>query len=252
MDLAEESGTHTPTRTIFNFTFPAQYCTKYLKNNSPEARHRLILRETHRISLWTPGRLTRKVTKTALVSALILLTVMGSIGPQIPALLSVFFPNTGTPPSLSQTNHSVNSSPNLGPGSPLAPGPVQYGYRATPTVNQPLNNSVPPHLAATGDAYIYQTSYGIYSFNRSLPFIFSVRSSSGTPLTAASFFFVTAPPWSLFPGSSTVTQATDTQFRVSYEVRSGNIVVGHLLLQANFLASKPKFSISFSKTSSWN
>jgi len=164
----------------------------------------------------------------------------------------VFFPNTGTPASISKTNKSVNSSPNLGPGSPLAPGTVQYGYRAVPTVSQPLDSSFPPHLTATRDAFIYQTSYGVYSFNRSSPFIFSLHSLSGTQLSNASFFFVTASASTLFPGSSTVTQATDAHFQVLYEVRSGNVVVGQLLLQVSFLASKPKFSISFSKTPSWS
>src|SRR5436309_15673149 len=204
------------------------------------------------VDLPYPGRRARKLAKTALVSALILLTVLGSIGPQSPALVNVFFPNTGTPASISKTNKSVNSSPNLGPGSPLAPGTVQYDYRAVPTVSQPLDSSVPPHLTATRDAFIYQTSYGVYSFNRSLPFIFSLHSLSGSTLSNASFFFVTASASPLFPGLSTVTQATDTQFRVSYEVQSGNVVVGQLLLQVNFLASKPKFSISFSKTPSWS
>ncbi len=85
-----QSRTRILTHNTFIFTFPAQYCSKPLKNNSPVALRRLILSETCRLCLWTPGHLTGKVAKSTLVSSLILLTVLGSIGPWLPGLIQAF------------------------------------------------------------------------------------------------------------------------------------------------------------------
>ncbi len=104
----------------------------------------------------------------------------------------------------------------------------------------------------TPGAYVYQTSYGIYSFDRSAPFIFSLQTSSGVILSKGSFFFVRTGQAPLTPGLSTVLVASDTQQVTRYEVLLNKLVVGYLQLQVDFQASsRPKFTIQFSETSNW-
>ncbi len=105
-----QSRTRILTHNTFIFTFPAQYCSKPLKNNSPVALRRLILSETCRLCLWTPGHLTGKVAKSTLVSSLILLTVLGSIGPWLPGLIQVFGGMFLSPTTVAMGNCSPNIS----------------------------------------------------------------------------------------------------------------------------------------------
>ncbi len=107
-------------------------------------------------------------------------------------------------------------------------------------------------MMQTPGAYVYQTSYGIYSFDRSASFIFSLQTSSGVILSKGSFFFVRTGQAPLTPGLSTVLVASDTQYVTRYEVILNNLIVGSLQLQVDFQASsRPKFSIQFSETSNW-
>ncbi len=235
-----------------NFT---EYCFEPLKNSRSVRQLLLILSESSEVCLWVPGRRSKRIAQWILVSALVCIVVSSSTFPYFPNIISALFPTptNGTMTVQSQSTRSSAVASDDGPGVPLPPGTVQAGSRNGPVMSQVVDSSIPPHLTTTAKEFIYQTSYGIYSFNRSFPFIFSLRSPSGTPLTTASFFFVTASAPPLFPGSATVTQATDTQFQVSYEVRSGSIVVGNLLLQVDFQASaRPKFTVGFSKSSPWN
>jgi len=138
------------------------------------------LRFDQPVSLPYPGRRSKKLGKTLLVSALIVLNVLGAIGPQIPNMLGALFPlGPSNPLNTLNTSKRIFDS---GPGTPLPPGTVRYDSRAAPTISQLGNESFVPHLITTSRSFYFQTSSGIYSFNRSIPFVFALSSSSARSL----------------------------------------------------------------------
>src|SRR5712691_3866566 len=197
-----------------------------------------------------PGRRAKRVKLLAVASILILLTTTSTLFPVFPQLLASIFPQPFDA-TLQKSSSDSNSQSGLPPSVSLPPGTIQYGFRDTPVFNQALDSSISPHLIPTPTAFVYQTSFGTFSFNRSTPFTFSLNSRFGAALTRGSFFFVnSAVP--LTPGLANVTVATDWQYKVSYEVLFGSTVVGNLVLQVSFFADvKPKFTATLSLTTSW-
>ena len=194
------------------------------------------------------GTRSKRVGVISLALGLIFLTSISGILPVLPTILSNFLGPNPIITGSSSANTTATSVLPESPGVPLSAGTVSYGTNARPTISQAVDSAVPPHLFATNDAFVYQTSFGLYSFNRSIPFVFSVSSRGQVPLTKAGFFFVnsTVP---LTPGSAFVTQASDTEFQVQYQVRSSVVNVGNLNLTVNYQTSvKPKFTIIFSKS----
>ena len=181
-----------------------------------------------------------------------LLTLSSGLFPVFPQLLSSIFPAVSEASlqksiTTADTTNLTNSQPSV----PLPPGTIGYGFRDTPSFSEALDASLSPRLIATPSAFIYQTAFGIFSFNRSTPFVFTLSSLSGTELTKGSFFFVESSV-PLTPGNGNVTVATNGQYRVSYDVLSGSIVVGSLVFNANFIANvRPKFTATFSPASTW-
>jgi RHS repeat-associated protein len=197
-----------------------------------------------------PGRRSKKTAKVALVSVLIFLTAMGGVLPVLPGIVNTFF-GTPTGPGASLTK-SKTSAPTISlPGTPLSPGTIQNGVRNGPSFSKVLDGAIAPKLSTTTDAFEYQTSYGVYSFNRSSPFIFSLKSVSGALMAKTSFFFVRSSV-PLMPGGPVVVMATDNQFKVQYNALFGTLVVGQLQLQVDFQSSvRPKFTISFVENPAW-
>src|SRR6266581_2853148 len=164
-----------------------------------------ILSEFQEVNLWVPGHKTKKTKTWSLVSALILLTVLGSIGPVLPGLFNALgLGLASSDAGFQKSTLSSNSTSALPPSVPLPPGTIQYGFHDRPAFGQALDASIGPHLLSTPVAFVYQTSFGIYSFNRSAPFIFALNSISGAQLTTGSFFFVNASV-PLTPGTANVT-----------------------------------------------
>src|SRR5437867_552453 len=158
----------------------------------------------------------------------------------------------GNSSSIAGPNRGSSVLSPSGPGVSLPRGTIGYGLEATPSYSQFINGAISPKFVATTDAFVYQTSYGIYSFNRSSPFIFSLRSQTGGLLARKSFFFIAASGSILTPGVSSITASTDDLFSTRYEALSNGVVAGYLRLQVNFYASsRPKMTISFSKTPAW-
>ncbi len=197
-----------------------------------------------------PGRRIRKVERVALASLLIFLVTVGSVAPLLPEILGL----AGSLPDGSRLGLS-NGKVQLvdeGPKVSLPPGTIGVGERAFPQMSQAVDGAIPSRLIRTDSSYDYYTSFGKYSFDRTLPYAFKLRSDSGNPLTTGSFFFVTSGQ-PLLPGLASVTLASDNTFQVGYEVVSGGVPVGHLRLTVDFFpATRPKFTISFQKTVAWS
>src|SRR5712692_9534357 len=105
--------------------------------------HRLILSEEEFVSLWIPGRRTGQLAKVALVSALILLTVLGSIGTVLPGIVQALAPwsspSTATPsaqcpPALS---NATTASTSCSPTNPGSNSPLHVGADAVPNLSLP-------------------------------------------------------------------------------------------------------------------
>src|SRR6266566_1991006 len=199
------------------------------------------------------GRRSKRAAIITVAVSLIFLTTISGILPVLPELLNSFFPSSvAKAPSITGPSRGSPILTSSGPGISLPPGIIGYGSESSPSYSQFISGAISPKLVASPSAFVYQTSYGIYSFNRSSPFTFSLRSQSGGLLAKKSFFFVTASGALLTPGASNVTVSTDNQFATRYEALSNGTVVGHLLLQVKFYASStPKMTISFSKTPAW-
>jgi len=199
------------------------------------------------------GRRSKKAATITLALSLIFLTTISGILPVLPGLVNSFFPSSlGNSSSIGGPSRGSSILSPSGPGVSLPPGTIGYGSEAGPSYSQFINGAISPELVATPDAFVYQTSYGTYSFNRSSPFIFSLRSQTGGLLARKSFFFVAASGSLLTPGVSSITGSTDNMFATRYEALSNGVVAGYLQLQVNFYASsRPKMTISFSKTPAW-
>lgn len=196
-----------------------------------------------------PGRRTRKLTRIALVCGLTVLILLGSFSHLLPGTLALT--QAGGELELGESAYRIPPPLPDGPRYSLPPGTIQYGSRATPFQAQVSDSSIHLHVASTSEAYVYETSFGQYSFNKTMPFMFSLRSRSGTLLTEKSFFFITSLA-SLTAGNANVTVAANERFEVRYEVLSDSSVVGHLILRADFHSnSRPKFTIMFTKTDQW-
>jgi RHS repeat-associated protein len=204
------------------------------------------------ISLPLPGRRTNKARIVTITSILVLLTLSSGLFPVFPQLLSSIFPAVSEASLQKSTAPADTTNPaNSQPSVPLPPGTIRYGFHDTPSFSEALDASLSPHLTSTSSAFVYQTAYGIFSFNRSTPFVFTLNSLSGTELTKGSFFFVQSSV-PLTPGNGNVTVATNCQYRVSYDALFGSIVVGSLAFNANFFANvRPKFTATFSPASTW-
>lgn len=188
--------------------------------------------------------------RIGLATMFALLAVMGTFGPLLPEIFNVKAETeTGGSLELEQLDRR-NSLPERGPGVSLPPGTVLYGTRDTPSMGLALDSSIPPRLFTGPDAFVYQTSFGQYSFNRTQPFLFRLYSRSGTPLTRGSMFFVFSSGLPLVPGAANVTVATDSNYRVTYEALLDNLVAGKLELRVDFFTTtKPKFTVTLTKTS---
>jgi RHS repeat-associated protein len=115
-----------------------------------------------------------------------------------------------------------------------------------------VDSSVAPRLTNTTDAFVYQTAFGTYSLNHSTPFIFTLKSESGVPLTQGSSFFIIANE-TFTPGVANVITATDSFFEVTYSVLWSKATVGNLTLKMDFYSSlRPKFTIAFARSPSSN
>src|SRR5713101_1045516 len=165
---------HTHTRDVGNFTFPAQYCSKPLKNNSSAASHCLILSETNCITLWTPGRLTRRAAKTTLASALILLTIVGSIGTVLPRIIQALLapsssgltPNTQcSPPPPNATTTTTSEGTSCLPSDSGVSSPLHVGTDPVPSLSLPTTvvSSVDSPIGAGG--VIQNSSQNLTLFN---------------------------------------------------------------------------------------
>lgn len=173
----------------------------------------------------------------------------------MPGLANALFPwsiGAAPSPTISSTSKSSHAPNPQGPGISLPPGAIGFGSSASPSHNQVLDSAISPHLSSTADSFVYQTSYGVYSFRRSSPYVFSVQTVSGSQLADKSFFFVRTRGVPLTPGSSNATVSTDSQFVTRTGVVAQGIVVGYLRVQVDFYASsRPKFTISFFETPDW-
>ncbi len=161
-----------------------------------------------------PGRRARKARRLSLASALVMITILASFSSMLPGIIAALYPTLSgiSPNILSDTNPTVDA-----PGVSLPPGTVNYGVRDTPFYSKAADSSIPPTLMKTADSFLYETSYGQYSFNKSYPFIFTLVSRSGIALTRGSWFFVNMTSSRLLsPGNATVLTSTDSRFDVSY------------------------------------
>jgi len=192
----------------------------------------------------------RRTAKSIVSFIFISLTLLSSIAPQIPGIVGGLIPAQAI--SIPGPNISGKFTQREPVRVPLPAGSIQTGVRASPSYALAVDSSISPRLAITPDSYQYQTSYGLYSFNKTFPYIFTLQSRSAVPLTKGSMFSVAAHQL-LTTGSANVTLANDNEFQVYCQVLSGNSSVGRLLLQVNFQTSAPpKFTLSFSKTASWS
>jgi len=205
------------------------------------------------VRLPCPGRRYLKFRRITLSVIFSLLSVLAGLGPIFPSIIQAAShasaDSATASPSL--TRQGFNTATPDGPGVSLQPGTVKSGSRARPSFTQVSDNSISPHLISTGQAYTFQTSFGDYSFNKSTPYVFSLRSRSGTPLTRGSMFFVNSSA-SLLPGATNVTMLADNGLVVNYSLMAGSRIVGVLTLTVSFTTStRPKFTASLAQTPSW-
>jgi RHS repeat-associated protein len=213
--------------------------------------------EIAKISDWQPvrmpfpGRRARRAIVVCLASAIVLITILSSISTVLPGIISFMFPIPNNQPSVQP---DFTGTPTIRPRIPLLPGTVTSGRRETPFYSTAADTSIPPILMRLSDRFLYETSFGQYSFNRSYPYVFTLVSRSGVPLTKGSWFFVNSSSTQLLaPGRAVVMASTNAHFDVSYGVLFGNVTVGTMNLQADFYQnSKPKLSASFTEGSAWN
>src|SRR5438552_5574487 len=198
-----------------------------------------------------PGRRARKARRLSLATALVTITILASFSSLLPGIIASIYPtSSGLPPSVLADTSPIVDAPRVS----LPPGTINYGVRDTPFYRKAADSSIPPSLMKTADRFLYETSFGQYSFNKSYPYIFTLVSRSGMALTRGSWFFVNSTSSrTLSPGNATVIVSTESQFDVSYSVLSGNLTVGLMEVKADFYQnSKPKLTATFSETPAWN
>src|SRR2546425_1615938 len=206
------------------------------------------------IGLPFPGRRSRRAWTISIAITLILLSTSTPI---LQYALGGIVNGANTSPSLSaddRTFPGLNTLPSTGPGISLPPGTVDYGIHDTPFASQLSSSSFPPHLTITNQSYDYQTSSGQYSFSKTTPYIFSLRSKHGQPLTTGSMFtpVPTNSAYNATLGLGNVTTATNNRYEVTSQVLIGSTLVGYVTLITVFSSqSRPKLSISFAKTDAW-
>lgn len=111
-----------------------------------------------------------------------------------------------------------------------------------------------PKLYNYTDKYVYVTSYGNYTFKKSLPYLMSYTYIDGTELVKLSLFWlnttlVTIP----IPLNPIVLVANDTLFKVNVEVYRLLTKMGDLQITVKFYADKiPKISVLLIKNDNWN
>ncbi len=203
------------------------------------------------------GKRTFSIVASLMMIALCFNVLVGNANATEPSS-SLFDPQEGFAPEPIQNTTTDADKANASDSDAIV-GPVDYPPLQTDggveefgspdglSVSQIDNEPASSYLCRENGELRYWTSYGLYSFNESMPFESSLRSYSGTLLaTNASFTIATAGP-SLVPFEAKVIVATDDVLAVRYYLTNNTwpTAVAEMLVTYDFTGGKaPKITAS--------
>jgi len=126
----------------------------------------------------------------------------------------------------------------------LPPGVVTYSFTEPSAVSSVVDDrTIDPYLNETGLQYMFVTTFGNYSFDRTRPYVMTF--TYGSLLSRSAFLINASRP--LHPSHPVVTQVNDTFFECRYAALSKGSPAGTVTFTAEFSREeRPKLSVAFS------